>query len=398
MNMKIKSIKDAKDLKGKRALVRVDYNLPINNGKPDFKDNLRIRASVETIKFLLEKGAAVVLLAHLGRPDGWDKKMTLAPIAKYLAKILRKPVHFIADDLTKKDLNKKIKKGVNLLENIRFYEGECKSDRKFAKRLAGLGDIYINEGFSVSHRADASVAGLQNFLPAYAGLHLEKEIYNLSKLLRNNIRKDSRPYVALMGGAKISTKINLINSLLKSADSILLGGALISNALKYQGYDIGGTIVEDAPEKIIKNIVKSKKIIFPEDVVVGERGDADTARLAQLSGDKKICYKNEEILDIGPESVLKFSAYIKKARTIVWNGPMGYFEKLAYAYGSFSLARLIAARGKGRAFAVAGGGETIAALNMTKMEQCVDWVSTGGGAMLAFLAGEKMPGLKKILF
>ncbi|MFH1193971.1 MAG: phosphoglycerate kinase [bacterium] len=408
--MRIRSIKELKDLKGKRALTRVDYNLSFVEGKPDFKDNLRIKASVETIKFLLEKGATVVLLAHLGRPDGWDKKLTLAPIAKYLSRLLKTAcpvrgsgsvasnrVNFIADDLTKKDLNKKIKKGVNLLENIRFYDGECKNDRKFAKRLAELGDIYINEGFSVSHRADASVAGLQNFLPSYAGIYLEKEIANLSKLLRNNLRKNNRPFVALMGGAKISTKINLINNLLKSADNILLGGALISNVLKYQGYDVGGTIIEKVPEKVIKNIVKSKKIIFPADVVVGERNDVDTARLTQLYKDKKICNKNEEILDIGPESMLKFSAYIKKAQTIVWNGPMGYFEKLAYGYGTFGLARLIAARGKGRAFAVVGGGETIAALNMTKMEKYVDWVSTGGGAMLSFLAGERMPGLARIV-
>lgn len=393
--MHIKSIKEIKDLKNKRALVRVDYNLSINNGKLDFKDNLRIRASVETIKFLLQKGATVILMSHLGRPEGWDKKLTLAPIAKYLAQILHKPVNFVGDDFTKKDVSRKIKKGVNMLENIRFYPEETKGDAKFAKLLSGFGDVYINEGFSVSHRPDASVAGLQNFLPAYAGIFLEREITNLSKCLR--VRWRSRPYVALMGGAKISTKINLILNLLKSANNILLGGALISGLLKFQGYKIGKTITEDIDPKIAKNILNNKKIIMPKDVVVSKMNDMKNIRTVRLADTKELCKKDESILDMGPETVLEFSKYIKKAQTIVWNGPLGIFENPAFAHATMSLAQFIAARGKGKAFAAVGGGETIAALNATKMEKYVDWVSTGGGAMLSFLAGEKMPGLKKII-
>jgi len=395
--MKIKSIREIKDLKNKKALVRVDYNLSINNGKLDFKDDLRIRASLATIKYLLGKGATVILMAHLGRPEGWDKKLTLLPVAKYLAKLLRKPVNFIADDLTKKDVSRKIKKGVNMLENIRFYAEESKGDRKFAKRLADLGNIYINEGFSVSHRADASVAGLQNFLPSYAGLNLEEEIKNLSRLLRQNMKKQNRPYVALMGGAKISTKIDLILSLLKSADSVLLGGALVSGLLKYQGYKIGKTLTEDIPPKIIKNILKNKKVIMPLDVVVGKLKDVKHLRTARLELTRNLCAEDESILDMGPETVLEFSKYIKKAKTIVWNGPLGLFESPPLAYATVALARLIAARGKGRAYAAVGGGETIAALELTKMQKYVDWISTGGGAMLSFLAGERMPGLKYII-
>lgn len=395
--MKIRSIKDAKDLKNKRALVRVDYNLSINNGKLDFKDDLRIRASLPTIKYLLERGATVILMAHLGRPDGWDKKLTLAPVAKYLGKLLKKPVNFIADDLTKKDLSKKIKKGVNMLENIRFYTEESKGDKKFAKRLAGLGDIYINEGFSVSHRADASVAGLQNFLPGYAGLNLEQEIENLSRLLRQNVKKQNRPYVALMGGAKISTKVDLILSLLKSADNVLLGGALISGLLKFQGYKIGKTLTEDISPKTLKNILKNKKVVMPLDVVVGKTDNLKNLHTVRLNATKNLCADDESILDMGPETVLEFSKYLKKAKTIVWNGPLGLFEVHQLAYATVSLARLIAARGKGRAFAAVGGGETIAALELTKMQKYIDWISTGGGAMLSFLAGAKMPGLQKII-
>ncbi len=393
--MKIKSIKEIKDLKNKRALVRVDYNLSINNGKIDFKDDLRIRAGLATIKYLLDKGAIVILMAHLGRPDGWDKKLSLTPVAKYLGKLLKKPVNFIADDFTKKDITWKIKKGVNMLENIRFYSEESKNDKNFAKRLAGLGHIYINEGFSVSHRADASVAGLQNFLPSYAGFFLEKEIINLSRCLRVGWR--NRPYVALMGGAKISTKINLILNLLKSANNILLGGALISGLLKVQGYKIGKTLTEDIDQKIAKNILKNKKIIMPKDVIVAKADDMKNLRTVRLADTKELCKKDESILDMGPETVLEFSKYIKKAQTIVWNGPMGLFEKPVFAHATISLAQLIAARSKGRAFAAVGGGETIAALELSKMGEYIDWTSTGGGAMLSFLAGEKMPGLQKII-
>jgi 3-phosphoglycerate kinase len=334
-------------------------------------------------------------MAHLGRPEGWDEKLTLAPVAKYLAKLLRKRVNFIADDITKKDISKKIAKGVNMLENVRFYEAESAGDSSFAKRLAGLGDIYVNEGFSVSHRADASVAGLQNFLPSYAGIFLEREIENLSRCLRVGWR--SRPYVALMGGAKISTKINLILNLLKSADNVLLGGALISGLLKFQGYKIGKTLTEEIAPMVAKGILRNKKVVMPKDVVVGQADNAKNLKTVRLADTKELCKKDESILDMGPETVLEFSKYIKKARTIVWNGPLGLFERPPLAYATIALAQLIATRSKGRAFAAVGGGETIVALKLTQMEEYVDWVSTGGGAMLSFLAGEKMPGLRKII-
>ncbi|PIR66280.1 MAG: phosphoglycerate kinase [Parcubacteria group bacterium CG10_big_fil_rev_8_21_14_0_10_36_14] len=395
--MKIKSIKQIKNLKGKRALVRVDYNLPINKGRLDFKEDLRIRASFETIRYLWKKDATIILISHLGRPEKREKSLSLAPIAKYLSKELLLKVNFMKDDLTKKNISKKIKPGINLLENIRFYKEEESDSKEFAEKLAKLGDIFINEAFSVSHRNNASICCIQNFLPSYAGLHLEEEIKNLSRLLSKNIKKSNRPYIALMGGAKISTKINLISSLLKSTDFVLLGGALISNILKLQGYSIGNTFVEKISKNVVEKICKNKKIILPIDVVVGKKDEPQSACIVRLKDGKKLCKNNEGILDIGPETVLSFSKYIKSASTLVWNGPVGYFENTAFAYGTFSLARLIASRGKGKTYAVVGGGETISALDITEMEEDVDWISTGGGAMLAFLAGESMPGLKKIV-
>lgn len=401
--MRIKSIRAAKKLKGKKVLVRVDYNLPFKEGKLDFSENLRIKASLPTIKYILEKGASVILISHLGRPKGREKKLSLEPVAKYLAKLLKKKVDFIGDNLElltrpAPALVKHDKGGpCKLLENIRFYEGEKAGDKEFARKLADMGDVFVNEAFSVSHRNDASVALLPNLLPAYAGFHLEEEIKHLSKVLPKNIKRKNRPYIALVGGAKISTKISLITSLLKSSDNVLLGGALISNILKYQGYRVGNTLTENISEKIIKNIYKRKKLIMPIDIIIGRKNSPKSAKVVKLGKKKTLCSENEGILDIGPETILNFSKYIKKAQTIIWNGPMGYFENLSFAYGTFSLARLVASRGKGRAYAVVGGGETVVVLNKTKMAKHVDWVSTGGGAMLAYLAGEKMPGLRKII-
>ncbi|MCG2694326.1 phosphoglycerate kinase [Candidatus Parcubacteria bacterium] len=395
--MKIRSIKQVKNLKRKRVLVRVDYNLPFKNGKPDLKEDLRIRASFETVKYLQKRGAVIILVSHLGRPAKREKSLSLAPVAKYLSKKLFLKVNFIKDDLIKKDISKKIRPGINFLENIRFYKEEDLDDKRFAEKLAKLGDIFVNEAFSVSHRNNTSICSIQQFLPSYAGIHLEKEIKNLSRLLPENIKVQNRPYIALMGGAKISTKINLIDSLLKSADNVLLGGTLISNILKQQGYSIGDTFIEKISKDVVGKIYKNKKVVLPADVIVGKKDEPQSARIVRLEDGKKLCKKGEGILDIGPETVLRFSKYIKPASTIVWNGPMGYFENIAFAYGTFSLARLIASRGKGQAYAVVGGGETISALNLTGMEDDIDWVSTGGGAMLAFLAGEAMPGLKGVV-
>ncbi|MBU2529732.1 MAG: phosphoglycerate kinase, partial [Elusimicrobia bacterium] len=350
--MKIKSIKQAKNLKGKRVIIRVDYNLPFKKGKLDFSEHLRIKASFETIEYLRKKGANIILVAHLDRPNGWEKKFSLAPVAKYLEKAIGQKVNFIKVNIEKKNAAGKIKPGINMLENIRFYKGEQEGDAEFARRLASLGDIFVNEAFSVSHRKDVSVAGLPELLPAYAGLHLEKEIKNLSRLLPKNTKAQNRPYVALMGGAKISTKINLIESFLKSADNVLLGGALISNILKQQGYAIGNTYIEKNSTKVVEKIYKNKKVVLPADVIVGKKDEPKSARIVRLQDGKKLCKKGEGILDIGPETVLRFSKYIKPASTIVWNGPMGYFENIAFAYGTFSLARLIASRGKGQAYAV----------------------------------------------
>jgi len=394
--MKVKSIKNVKNLKGKRVLVRVDYNLPFNGGDIDFKENARIKASLETIKFLLNEGAIIILIAHLDRPDHWDKEYTLKPIAKYLEKLLKQKVNFLENNILKE--LPKIEKGIYMLENIRFYKEEYKNDKKFAKRLASLGNLYVNDAFSVSHRDSASVSSVTNFLPTYAGIFLEKELNHLSRTCSKNIKKDNRPYVAVVGGAKIATKIKLIDSLLKTADRVLLGGALIIEILNHQGVDIGKSHVSSrVSKKYLDKLLKNKKLLLPVDVVVGNIDDDKHARVVRLLRVKKVCQSGEDILDIGPQTIRDFSAEIKKAQTIVWNGPMGYFEMSIFAYGTKALAQVIAMRGKGKAYAVVGGGETVASLNQIKMAKYVDWVSTGGGAMLAFLGGEKMPGLKKII-
>jgi 3-phosphoglycerate kinase len=395
--MQIKSVREIKNLKNKRVMVRTDYNLSINGGKLDFADDLRIRASLETIRFLSAGGATVILVAHLDRPDKWNKKLTLLPIARHLEKLLKKKVHFVGDDITKQNIAKKIKRGVYLLENIRFYDGEVTGDEEFTAILAKLADIYVNEGFSVSHRDDASVSGVPKILPAFAGLRLEQELVNLSRLLPENIKKENRPYVALLGGAKISTKIKLIDGLLQCADKVLIGGALINDILKMQGWKIGDSLVDGVDKKILKNIIQSKRSVFPKDFVVGKTDGTLSIRTIRLQDTKNLCRDGEKILDIGPETILEFAKHVKTAQTVMWNGPMGYFEIPVFAYGTLSLARIIAARGRGRAFAAVGGGETVAALNLTKMEKFVDWVSTGGGAMMSFLAGEEMPGLKQII-
>jgi len=393
--MQIKSIKSVKNLKDKRVLLRVDYNLPFDGGDINFKENTRIKASLETIKFLLKEGANIILISHLDRPDNWDMEYTLKPIAKYLEKLLKQKVVFLENNILKEI--PKINKGIYMLENIRFYKEEYENDKKFAKKLASLGDLYVNDAFSVSHRSESSMSAITDFLPSYAGIFLEKELNNLSSICSGNIKKNNRPYVAIVGGAKISTKINLIDNLLKTADKVLLGGALIIEVLRHKGINIDGSLTSSAvSKKYLDKLLKNKKLLLPVDVIVGCSNEDKYAKVVRLDKLKKVCQFGEYILDIGPETIRNFSAEIKKAQTIVWNGPMGYFESPLFAYGTKSIAQVIAMRGKGKAYAVVGGGETVTALNQIKMAKYVDWVSTGGGAMLAFLGGEKMPGLKKI--
>lgn len=381
--MKLKTLKQIKNLKDKRVLVRVDFNVPVKEGK--IKDDSRIVASVPTIKYLLKNGAKVILVSHLGRPEGIEKKLSLKIVAERLSELIKKEVCFF-------NLNEfinliKLPK-LTLLENIRFYPEEEKNDKKFAKQLAEVANIFVLDGFAVAHRDAASVSGVAKYLPSYAGLLLESEVENLSQLMT----KPKKPYVAVLGGAKIETKLPVLKSVLKRADFVLLGGGLVNTCLWAKGYSVGKSLLDKDFKKEALKLWKSKKIIFPVDVVVG---DIKGKKYRVVTLEKKNNIKNTEaIFDIGPATVRLYAKYIKSAQTLVWNGAMGYFEQKPYDVGTLAIARLVASRSKGKAFGVIGGGETIQTMEMVNMIDDIDFVSTGGGAMLEFLSGNKLPGLK----
>ncbi len=389
--MKISSLKKIKNLKGKTVFLRVDFNVPIEKGK--IEDDYRIKAGTETIRFLLERGARLVIASHLGEPEGYDAAASLRPVVARLKRILKHPVKFLPEAVGPKTAAavKALKPGeIAMLENLRFNEGEYKNDKKFAASLAALADIYVNDAFAVCHRDQASVSAIKKYLPSYAGLLLEKEITALNRIL-----KPKKPLVIIMGGAKIKTKAPLISKLYPAASHILIGGALANNFFKFQGLEIGKSVNDDDSDQYIKKFFKGKKliskIILPQDVVVKTRdGRAKVVAPSEVRA-------SDMILDIGPATIASFAALIKKANTLAWNGPMGKFEEASFKHGTLAIAYLIASRSSGRAYGVVGGGETVEALDLTKMAKYVDWVSTAGGAMMAYLSGAKLPGLKKII-
>jgi 3-phosphoglycerate kinase len=351
----MKSIKNLKNLKGKKVLVRVDYNVPIKNGK--VLDDFRIKKSIQTIKFLQNKGAEVILVSHLGK----DGKESLAPVANRLKKY--------------------IKKNVTLLENIRKDSGEEKNDLNFAKKLANLADFYVNDAFSVSHRNHASVVGVPKYLPSYAGFQLEEEIRNLSKVIKN----PKHPFLFILGGAKFSTKMPLIQKYLKTADYVFIGGALLNDFLKAKKYETGKSLTDNT--KIPVNILNNKKLILPVDVVV-------------LSGNKIInkkiedIKKNEIIIDIGKESVKLAESYIKKVKLILWNGPLGKYEEKSGNLATEKLLKAVANTKK--AESIIGGGDIVSIVSKLKLEKKFTFVSTGGGATLDFLVNSTLPGIKAL--
>ena len=390
--MKIQSLNSVKNLSGKKILLRVDFNVPLEAGK--IKDDYKIVSGLDTIRTLSDKGASLIILTHLGDPGGKIKAdLSTAPLAARLKKLLQKPVKFVADisgPLAVKEAVKMRPGEIIFLENVRFAAGELKNDKKFAKSLAALVDIYVNDAFAVSHRAQASVSAIKSFLPSYAGLLLEKEIKALQRAL-----KPKKPLVAVMGGAKISTKAPIIKNIYPAANKILLGGGLANSFLKYHGYEIGRSLYDQESLKVIKRLMvgkaKDKKIILPVDVVVKISTGKVKAKSVTDVG------KQDMILDIGPKTVELYARLIKSAKTIIWNGPMGKFEEARFRSGTIAVARVIASHSSGRAYGLAGGGETVEALKLSGMMEYVDWVSTAGGAMLAYLSKDKMPGLTKII-
>jgi phosphoglycerate kinase len=391
--MKIKSIDSCKQLKNKRVLLRVDFNVPLKNGR--VADDYRIISGLGTIKYLLEKGSKIIIAAHLGEPEhGYEKEFSLKPVAAYLQKLLKIKVKFVTEINPKKitKILETIQEGeIIFLENLRFNKGELLNDDKFAQELASFSDIYVNDAFSVCHRNQASVSAVKKYLPSYAGLLLTEEVKALAKVL-----KPKKPLVIIIGGSKISTKEPLISKLYDDASEILIGGALANNFWKFQNMNIGKSLYDKGCEKELKKFFKRGKLVpkifLPIDVVV------------KTKQGKAICKKPTDVLssdtiyDIGPETISLYASFIKKAKTLAWNGPMGKFEESSFKHGTMNIASLVAYRSKGLAYGVIGGGETVNALKMTKMEGYVDWISTAGGAMLTFLGGGKMPGLDKITY
>lgn len=388
--MKLRTLKEIKEFKGKRALVRVDFNVPVENGR--VLDDFKIIKGLPVVAYLLGKGAKVILVSHLGRPKGADKKLSLAPIAKKLSFLLKQNVPLLKNDFKAAEEHvKRMKDGeACILENIRFFSGEEKGDEKLAKQLSALADFFVLDGFAVAHRRAASVDGVAEFLPAYAGPLLAGEIDALSKATDN----PHHPFVVILGGIKTETKLPLLHNFLKKAGKILLGGGIVNTYLWARGEKVGSSLVEKKLKKEVLDLAKNKKILWPVDVVTG-KPDGKEARVVNLS--EKLNLKTGFcIYDIGPKTIRLFAEQIKEANTLIWNGAMGHFEKHPYEYGTYAVARLLASRSKGKAYGVAGGGETVEVLRHLNLTEEIDFISTGGGAMLEFLSGEKLPGLKAL--
>ena len=382
--MKIKSIRNIKNLAGKIILLRADLNVPIKNGR--IKSDYKIVATLPTIRYLLRHNSKIIITTHI------DKGNKAEPVAKRLAQLLGKKILFVSDCVGYKvalAADKMENKDIIFLENLRFNPGEEKNDKKFAKVLAEPVDIYVNDSFGVDHRNHASLVAIKKYLPAFAGLLLEKEILNLNKIL-----KPKQPLISIIGGAKIKTKISLIKKLAKKSYRVLIGGALANNFIAAHGFKIGKSMADKTSIKIAAKLAKKyKNIVLPVDVITAKKIDSKNIEVKPVNQ----VSQDDIILDIGPRTIKLFVNFIKHANTIIWNGPMGYFENEHFKHGTLSIARFVASRSTGQAFGAVGGGETIEALKMTKMEDYVDWISTGGGAMLTYLGGEKMPGLKKIV-
>ncbi len=394
--MKLRGVKDIKNLKGKKILVRVDYNVPLKSGR--VVEDLKIKRTLDTIKYLLKNNAQVVLVSHLGRPGGKKvAKYSLRPVAKHLAKLLKKPVVFNQAKIGTKnfyDQIKKLKPGkVMLIENVRFYSDEKKNAPAFAKSLAKGFDYFINDAFAVSHREHASVVGVAKYLPAHAGLNLLMEVKNLSVIQKN----PKRPLVVIIGGAKISTKTPVIKQYLPKAKHVLLGGGVVTNLLRASGCKVGSSMVDEAGVRAAKQLLKyfGKKICKPVDLVIGDTKTFRKVKTVNIDeACSVLCQKGRAIYDIGPETVKEYKKRLQGAKTIIWNGPLGLVEVLAFSRATNEIALAMA---RSRAKTYVGGGETLMVVNRLGLTQKFTFVSTGGGAMLKFLEGKKLPGLKILL-
>ena len=391
----MKYIKNQENLYDKKVLLRLDLNVPLKDGK--IIDQTRINKILPIINFLIKKKTKILVVSHVGRPKGKiNKNLSLEPICKNLEKKINQKIKLIKENilhLKRDDLFNDTKEQIVFLENIRFYEEEEKNDSNFSKHLSKLVDIFVNDAFSCSHRAHASVSKITEFLPSYAGLQLETEI-NALKKVTTEIKK---PVSCIIGGSKISTKIGLIKNLIPKFDNIIIVGAMANNILNHLGNPIGKSIKEDNCGPIIDDIFKtaknhSCKIFYPEDVVVGKTIE-DKAEIKELNN-----IKNDDlILDIGPKTIDKIKNIIEISKTVLWNGPAGYFENPNFASGSYEIAKKIVEKNKNDLiYSVVGGGDTISVLNQINVINNFNFVSTAGGAFLEYLEGKELPGIKAL--
>ena len=374
------------DCKGKRVLIRVDFNVPMQNGV--VTDDKRIRASLPTIQYALDHGASVVLMSHLGRPkgDGFDPEFSLKPAAEALAKALGKPVEMAPDCVGPEveAMAKALKPGeVLMLENTRFHKGEEKNDLDLAKQMAALGDVYVNDAFGSAHRAHSSTEGVTRFLPAVSGFLMEQELEYLGRATDN----PAHPYVAILGGAKISDKIAVIENLLARCDMLIIGGGMANTFLAAKGYNMQDSLVEAGSVENAKAIMAKAgdRLMLPVDALAADKFDAEA--MSQVVDVDKVP-AGWRMLDIGPKSIAQFGEVLKTARLVVWNGPMGVFEFPKFAEGTFAIARLLATTG---ATTVIGGGDSASAVKKAGVAKQMTHVSTGGGASLEFLEGKVLP-------
>ncbi|MFL2851974.1 MAG: phosphoglycerate kinase [Candidatus Pelagibacter sp.] len=389
------SIKDQENLSQKIVLLRLDLNVPLKDGL--VIDETRIDKIIPVINFLIEKKSKIIIVSHVGRPKGKvNKVLSLKPVCLNLEKKINKKIKLFNDnifELKKDDLFKSHDNKIVFLENIRFYKEEEENDTTFAKHLASLADFYVNDAFSCSHRAHASVSKITKFLPSFAGLQLETEI-NALKKVTTEIKK---PITCIIGGSKISTKIGIIKNLIPKFDNIIIVGGMANNVIEFKGNNIGKSIKEENCEMIIKEIFEASKnysciITFPEDVLVGKNLD-DKSEVKELNSIKD----GDLILDIGPKTIKKIQNIIEISNTVLWNGPAGYFENPNFANGSFEIAKAIIKKNKNKSiYSIVGGGDTIAVLNQIKAIKDFNFVSTAGGAFLEYLEGKELPGIKAL--
>lgn len=381
-----KTIKDI-DVKGKKVLVRVDFNVPIKNGVVG--DDTRIRGALPTIQYLLDQGSAVILCSHLGRPKGTvDLSFSLKPVAEYLQKLVPNKVFFSPDCINEpaEKAAAALKPGeILVLENTRFYPGEEKNDMGLAQKLANLADLFVNDAFGTAHRAHASTEGVTHFKPGVAGFLLEKEIQYLSSAIED----PKRPFIAILGGAKISDKIGVIKNLLKKADKVLIGGGMANTFFKAQGLEMADSLVQDEALETAKEILSSSssKLVLPIDLVIADAFDNNAAIKEISVGNIPAGWR---VLDIGPATISAYSKLVADAGTVVWNGPMGVFEMANFAKGTFGVAKAVA---DSNAISIIGGGDSVAAIQESGLADKVTHISTGGGASLEMLEGLVLPGV-----